>query len=433
MKLDNLKSATVFSGVDATAKAIEAMAKRNGVAVAAVVKDGFDPKRKTKAGFPIFIRGSKASTILDAAGDVASSEAKAALPDDEALAALAASRGLKFEDGARDRVVQYWASDERVDGHGDIVEQDWSFDEYAKNPVLLAQHEWNGDPIGAALDWKVKHRAESDYTGPALWMLHLFASADASARADSVLRLVKAGIMRSCSVGFWSERVVDVQDPDERLALGLGQWGWILQGNHLMELSPVSLPANPGAHAIAELAKAVESGAIKAVDVALLRELAGFQMRSSAKAARRETDLAWAGVERLLFPKSATANGIDSDPSANDPAADPAPAWGDEVASLRAEIAQLRGEIADARAAIVGEIQSVRAIADDVRNACDRMVRAAGAGDADGTEKREGAGDAGDDNGNGAEVDRDNASPGQPKGDELLRTLAKWPRSKLRT
>ncbi len=93
----------------------------------------------------------------------------------------------------------------------------------------------------------------------------------------------------------------------------------------------------------------------------------------------------------------------------------------------------LRGEVADMRGVILGEIQSVRAIADDVRTACDRMVRAAGVGDADGTEKREGAGEAGDVNGNGADGDRDNASSGQPKDGELLRTLANWPRHKPRT
>lgn len=429
MKIDlaKLKSATTFSGAGRVRKALEAAAKRNSSTLElGLVEKSIDLARATKAGEVIF---RKSGSILDALGTAAEPNAKAApsIPDDNDLAQLAAARGLEWKDGARDRVVAYWASDSRVDAHGDIVEQDWIFDEYAKNPVLLAQHDWSGDPIGAALQWAVKHRNDADYQGAALWMVQLFAEAEASARADSILRLVRAGIMRSCSVGFWSERIIDVMDPEERAQLGLGAWGWILAGNHLLELSPVSLPANPGAHVCAQLARAVESGEVKAADVELLRELA---RRSAPKDSRKTADDLWIGLERVLFPgQTFTAAADEENQGEPEPTTEPdvvpPPAWGDELASLRADVAQLRGELADARGVLLTELNSIHAIADDVRSACDRMTKNAVDGNAGDDENREGAGSAsGDEDGNGAVgVSRSDASASDPEPTDLMRTL----------
>lgn len=434
MALPKLKSATVFAGPDALRQAIAAGAKRAGMSAAdaaAFVKSGTDPSRITKAGFPIFRKGG---TLLDALGAPAGGSVKAApaMPSDADLAGLAEKRGLEWKDGARDRVVPYWGSDERPDAHGDIVECDWIFDEYEKNPVLLAQHEWDGDPIGAALDWQVRHRSDADYTGPALWLLQLFAEEAASARAASILRLVRAGIMRSCSVGFWSERIVDVQDPDERLALGLGTWGWILQGNHLLELSPVSLPANPGAHVVSLLARAVESGAVKSADVELLRELAAIQARSAPKAERRSNDAMWVGLARAMFPgvkfdakSDAAGDTFEPEATAADPAAEtePAevvPAW---AQALAAEIKNVNDRLDAVQSVLVGEIKSVLAVADDIRVACERGAKGVDAA-VDGTDtERESASAADVAGGNGA-VGDPSAAPTANADGGLMRTLA---------
>ena len=132
------------------------------------------------------------------------------------------------------RAVPYWASDERPDGHGDIVRQQWSFEEYSKNPVLCMGHDWVGPAIGRGIDYEVRQRSDADYKGPALWMLALFAEAEAQAENDRVFRLVRSGFMSAASVGFYSDRVIIVEDEQERAELPLRE--------------PVSLYARAAAH-----------------------------------------------------------------------------------------------------------------------------------------------------------------------------------------
>jgi len=125
-------------------------------------------------------------------------------------------------------------------------------------------------------------RSEPDYKGPALWLLNLFATKDDWEWADTIFRLVKSGFLLSGSVGFWSSKVIDIRDEEERGELGLGRWGLIFEENHLLEYSPTTIPANPGAHAIARdlqrIGKARDSlpdatMLLQPQDVTMLREI----------------------------------------------------------------------------------------------------------------------------------------------------------------
>ena len=220
------------------------------------------------------------------------------------LRSLTEKRGMPWDDAYAGRVLAYWASDERVDAHGEIVRQNWNFGEFEGNSPMPFSHGWDGLPVGRVLDWQVRQRAEKDYTGPALWLLGLFATEEQYGFADSVYRLAKAAILPGGSVGFWPEVLIRIEDPKERAKLGLPDWGAILDRNHLLEYSPTLLGANPGALGIYSQAKA--AGLLEARDFRVVRELHRQQVKAGEgdSAAWREIERNLRGMQRLLFPKS---------------------------------------------------------------------------------------------------------------------------------
>lgn len=205
------------------------------------------------------------------------------VPDVDSLRSLVSARGMDWKDDYKERAVPYFASDERVDGHGDIVRQSWLFDEFEKNSPMPYSHEWWAPPVGRAIDWRIVQRADADYEGPALWLLSMFATKDDWDWADTIFRLVKSGFLVSGSVGFWSAKVIDVKDEDERAELGLGRWGLIFEQNHLLEYSPTTIPANSGAHAIARSLPSHRDELLPH-DVTMLRELVRQDVGEDRKA-----------------------------------------------------------------------------------------------------------------------------------------------------
>ncbi len=136
--------------------------------------------------------GEGRARVKKRAGDALVKSAKAMT--EEQLRELAAARDIPWDESYKDRVVAYWLSDERVDGHGDITLQNWIFDDFENNPVLVYDHMWELPPIGAALDWTVQTRKDGQYSGPALRTLSLFATADQWEWAGTVFNLVKARV-----------------------------------------------------------------------------------------------------------------------------------------------------------------------------------------------------------------------------------------------
>ncbi|PHR91976.1 MAG: hypothetical protein COA69_09430 [Robiginitomaculum sp.] len=221
------------------------------------------------------------------------------VPDVATIQQLAESIGLEWQSVFASRVIPYIASDERVDRHGDIVVQNWKFHNFEKNPIVPYGHDWDMPPVGNCIKWGVHDYTAKDYSGPGLHLLNLFATKEIWPWADTVFRLVKSGFLKSSSVGFYPGVIIDVKDTDERAALGLGKYGYLLDENELIEHSVVSVPANAGAVSLLRSAKS--KGLVQPQDIIAIRELA----RKDAKNAKewRIVDTKWVTVWGAVCPE----------------------------------------------------------------------------------------------------------------------------------
>ena len=119
-------------------------------------------------------------------------------------------------------------------------------DTYMDNPVVL----WSHDPkvpIGKAL-WVKKMPASRPNK---LIAKVEFAPKDVSAKAEEIWQLFKGGFLKSFSVGFRPLKG-HVPTPEEiKKNPDLAEAFWIFDEWELLEFSPVSVPANPEALALA--------------------------------------------------------------------------------------------------------------------------------------------------------------------------------------
>ena len=189
------------------------------------------------------------------------------------LKALMEKRGMEFDPAYMGRQVRYWASDQRVDAHGDIVLQNWDFTKFEKNSPMPWSHNWYAPPIGRHLSWDVTNRSDSGYAGPATRTFGVFALPQHSKQADDVQKLVQAGMLPCCSVGFEPMDILDVKDTEERKKLGLGRWGVVYAKSALLEVSPTTIPANPGAVTFSLFKSAAEQQLLTPDNLAVLREI----------------------------------------------------------------------------------------------------------------------------------------------------------------
>jgi len=118
-------------------------------------------------------------------------------------------------------------SDESVDRQGEIVKQaGWDFTNFKQNPVILFGHDSYDLPIGKAVDIYT----EGDKTFAVIEF-----AAEIYDKAKVVWEMVKAGVLRTVSVGFINQEY----DNNE------------LTKNELLEISIVPVPANPNAIVLA--------------------------------------------------------------------------------------------------------------------------------------------------------------------------------------
>ena len=128
------------------------------------------------------------------------------------------------------------ASDETVDRMGDSLAIDkWDFKNFKKNPVLQLSHDYSQVPIGLVKNLKI--------VGKKLTFEPVFHEFTQAAR--EVKKLYEEGIMKAFSVGFIWPR----EDK--------GKF-------ELLEISAVSIPANPNALVFSKAVKAEEMTKIKA-------------------------------------------------------------------------------------------------------------------------------------------------------------------------
>ena len=142
---------------------------------------------------------------------------------------------------ARNRDPDAWevvASDETVDRYGDIIRAEgWELANYRANPIVLFGHS-SYSPIG---------QSHSRVEGKTLLSTIKLANAGTSPEIDYYRALIEQGILRATSVGFMpTKAVVPILDKDKRIT------GFEYNGQELLELSVVSVPANPAALALAK-------------------------------------------------------------------------------------------------------------------------------------------------------------------------------------
>ena len=148
------------------------------------------------------------------------------------------------------RTIEFVASTETPDRYGDVIQQSgWQLDNYRQNPVILFSHDSNALPVGKALNVKVtKNRLIATIE---------FASKDVNPLADTIFKLYREDFMRAVSVGFLPlDYDINFSDDGAKAPLGLK-----FKSVELLEISCVSIPANPQALAVdnsADIPEALE-------------------------------------------------------------------------------------------------------------------------------------------------------------------------------
>lgn len=139
------------------------------------------------------------------------------------------------------RSISYVVSDETPDRMGDVIRvKGWNIENYRKNPVVLWSHDGNVPPIGRATNVRRRY-------GPSRLTADIeFAPKEAYEFADTVFQLASRGFLKATSVGFMPTQTEEV-DEKKRAKLGMGPYGQLYTGAELMEISVVSVPANPSA------------------------------------------------------------------------------------------------------------------------------------------------------------------------------------------
>lgn len=222
------------------------------------------------------------------------------------------------------RVVRFVASDETPDRVGDVIEvAGWNLTNYKANPVVLWGHDSNDrPPIGRAVNVR---RGVGPSGRAALLASIEFAPAEAHEFADSVYQLTKAGYLNAVSVGFMPRSTKDITDK-ERQELGMPNYGLYYDSADLLEISVVSVPANPSA-LITGAKSLVDQGLLQGREVDhFLKQVPMTQEDLSARLKskiRGFVDLGAASKSappEAEEPEAAQETPIDAEPEATAPA-----------------------------------------------------------------------------------------------------------------
>lgn len=159
------------------------------------------------------------------------------------LPQIRAKASVPMETG--DRTLTYIASDETPDRMGDVIKvAGWNLTTYKRNPVILWGHDTsNVPPIGRATNVR---RSVMEDGKPALLASVEFAPPEAHEFADTIYQLSKGGFLNAVSVGFMPLEAEEATEK-EKAELGMPPYGVIYSSADLLEISVVSVPANPSA------------------------------------------------------------------------------------------------------------------------------------------------------------------------------------------
>jgi HK97 family phage major capsid protein/HK97 family phage prohead protease len=136
-------------------------------------------------------------------------------------------------------VWTFVASTDAVDRYGDVIEPSgWDLRAFKKNPIALWQHSAS-QPIGTWRDIQV------DEKGRLVATLDMV-KAGVSSIADMLRGMVESRVLRAVSVGFLARKIEPILGADGKPTGGLR-----FLKSELLEISLVSVPANPEALAVA--------------------------------------------------------------------------------------------------------------------------------------------------------------------------------------
>lgn len=157
------------------------------------------------------------------------------------LTEMVVDKASSKEDG----VLEFIASTNTVDRQGDIVEQNWELRAFRQNPVFLWGHDKGGLPIGKVIKIWTEKKKGADSTKETRIQVK-FVPGDIFPFAQQVRELYEAGYLKAVSIGFRPLERAQVSD-EQREALGMGPWGERFTKSELLEVSGVTVPANPEA------------------------------------------------------------------------------------------------------------------------------------------------------------------------------------------
>lgn len=214
---------------------------------------------------------------------------------------LAVERASASEDGT----VEFVASTNVVDRMGDIVEQNFDLKSFKKNPVFLWGHNASALPIGKIVKVWSQDRAKA--SGPKQKETRIrvkFVPGDIYPFAEQVRQLYAEGFLKAVSIGFRPMETGKVSE-EERQALGMGPWGQRFTKSELLEVSAVSVPANP---------EALQAGISKGYIAAGSESLAKLASLNQDNPPDRDAlDEALAEIQSVLEQAQEPAPGGDSE------------------------------------------------------------------------------------------------------------------------
>ena len=180
------------------------------------------------------------------------------------------------EDEKGDIYIKGYASTDGVDRMDDIILKDaWDLRNYEKNPILLFNHNYN-EPIGVAELVEVRSGG-------------LYLEGKISGSCSKICELIKAGVLRTFSVGFWPKDVKYVPEND----------GFIIKEAELLEVSVVSVPANADA----------TFSVAKQLDQSLINKIKGEELDTPEQdAAAKEYEMTHEEIQKAIEAAAAKAS-----------------------------------------------------------------------------------------------------------------------------
>ena len=138
------------------------------------------------------------------------------------------------------------ASTPDPDRMDDVVAPSWKLDDFRRSPVIMHANDYEGPVVGKAV--------EIDLVGDTLMMRVKFDEHESNPLGQRLANQYREGFMSAFSVGFAPGKVTPrSQLPKDHPAYSEKSAGSYMTENSLLEVSAVSIPANP--HALAVRAK----------------------------------------------------------------------------------------------------------------------------------------------------------------------------------